>query len=89
MPIKEENSVIRDHKFSFRTKYSTVDQVRRITSVINKLFEAKMFYLAVFLDVSQPLNKFWHFRMFYKTKRVYQTHSKVLYRRQTVKLYNQ
>uniref|UniRef100_A0A0A9YN50 Putative RNA-directed DNA polymerase from transposon BS n=1 Tax=Lygus hesperus TaxID=30085 RepID=A0A0A9YN50_LYGHE len=59
-PIIEERNLIPDHQFGFREQHSTIDQVHRITSVIEKCFEEKGICSAVFLNVSEAFDKVWH-----------------------------
>ena len=59
-PIIEEKQLIPDHQFGFRTKHSTIDQVHRVTNVINKAIEEKHYCSGVFLDVAQAFDKVWH-----------------------------
>lgn len=51
---------IPDHQFGFRSKHSTVDQVHRVTSIIEEALEEKKYCSAVFLDVAQAFDKVWH-----------------------------
>jgi hypothetical protein len=62
---------IPDHQFGFRQKHSTVQQVHRITQVINKTLESKQYCSGVFLDISQPFDKVWHPGLIYKIKHVF------------------
>ena len=39
--IVEEKSLVPNHRFGFRNKHSTIDQVRRITDKIEKAIEEK------------------------------------------------
>jgi hypothetical protein len=46
-PFIEEKNLISEHQFGFRNKYSTIDQVHRVTNVISKALEEKKFVLSV------------------------------------------
>lgn len=59
-PIIEEKELIPNHQFGFRNKHSTIDQVHRITNVIEKSLEEKKVCAAIFLDVAQAFDKVWH-----------------------------
>lgn len=69
-PIIERKSLIPNHQFGFRNKHSTIDQVHRITSVIEKTLEEKKVCSTVFLDVAQAFDKVWHDGLIYKLKTV-------------------
>jgi hypothetical protein len=66
--IIEEQNLIPDHQFGFRTQHSTIDQVHRITSVIEKSLEDKNVCSTVFLDVAQAFDKVWHKGLIHKLK---------------------
>jgi len=59
-PIIVRKNLIPDHQFGFRSKHSTIDQVHRITNVIEKVLEEKKVCAAIFLDVAQAFDKVWH-----------------------------
>lgn len=59
-PILEEAQIIPTHQFGFRTKHSTIDQIHRITDVIEKTLEGKKVCSTIFLDVAQAFDKVWH-----------------------------
>jgi len=59
-PIIEKRKLIPQHQFGFRSKHSTIDQVHRIVSVIEKSLEEKKICTALFLDVAQAFDKVWH-----------------------------
>ena len=59
-PIIERKNLISNHQFGFRSKYSTIDQVHRITKINENTLEEKKFCSAVFLDVTQAFDKVWH-----------------------------
>lgn len=54
-PIIELRNIIPSHQFGFRNKHSTIDQVHRITDIIEKSLEHKKICSAVFLDVAQAI----------------------------------
>lgn len=59
-PIIESKQLIPSHQFGFRKEHSTIDQVHRITDVIEKSLEEKKFCSVAFLDVAQAFDKVWH-----------------------------
>lgn len=58
--------IIPNHQFGFRKSHATIDQIHRITDIIEKAFEHKEVCSAVFLDVSQAFDKVWHKGLIYK-----------------------
>jgi hypothetical protein len=56
------------HQFGFRTRHSTVQQIHRISHVINRALDNKEYCPSVFLDVSQAFDKVWHAGLLYKIK---------------------
>ena len=65
----EKFNVIPNHQFGFRKYHSTIDQIHRITDVIEKSFENKEICSTVFLDVAQAFDKVWHKGLIYKLNR--------------------
>ena len=63
-------NLIPDHQFGFRSKHSTIDQVHRITDIIEKALENKQICSALFLDVAQAFDKVWHEGLLQKIKRL-------------------
>lgn len=61
---------IPDFQFGFRKNHSTIDQVHRVTTVIEKAFEEKKFCPAVFLDVSQAFDRVWHQGLIHKLSKI-------------------
>lgn len=59
-PLIERGNLIPDYQFGFRQKHSTIDQVHRITNIIERTFEENEVCSAVFLDVAQAFDKVWH-----------------------------
>lgn len=65
-PIIEERDLIPMHQFGFRNKYSTIDQVHRITGKIEEALEKKKICSSIFFDVSKAFDKVWHQGLIYK-----------------------
>ena len=65
-PIPDEKQIIPTHQFDFRHNHSTIDQVHRITTLIEKTLEEKQVCSAIFLDVAQAFDKVWQEGLFYK-----------------------
>ena len=59
-PIIERKNLIPNHQFGFRSKHSTIDQVHRITNIVENALEENKVCSAVFLDVAQAFDKLWH-----------------------------
>lgn len=68
--IIERKKLIQDHQFGFCKKHSTIDQVHRITDVIEKAYEGKYICSALFLDVSQAFDKVWHEGLIRKLEKI-------------------
>lgn len=60
MPLIEDKQLLPTHQFGFRAKHSTIEQVHRITNIIEDTLENKMICSAVFLDVAKAFDKVWH-----------------------------
>lgn len=69
-PIIEERHLIPDYQFGFREKHSTIDQVHRITNIIEQALEQKKICSTVFLDVAQAFDKVWHEGLIYKLRKM-------------------
>lgn len=67
--ILEERNLIPPHQFGFREKHSTIEQVHRITDVIEKSLETKHICSGIFLDVAQAFDKVWHQGLAFKLQR--------------------
>jgi hypothetical protein len=59
---------ISHHQFGFRQGHSTIQQIHRVTNIINKALEDRKYCAAVFLDVSQAFDRVWHSGLLYKLK---------------------
>lgn len=69
-PIIDNNNLIPDFQFGFRQKHSTIDQVHRITDIIEYALEGKQVCSAVFLDVAQAFDKVWHKGLILKLNKI-------------------
>ena len=69
-PITERKNLIPNHQFGFRSKHSTIDQVHRITNIIENALEEKKICFAIFLDVAQVFDKVWHDGLNYKLRTI-------------------
>ena len=76
LPIKrlksiiERKTLILKHQFGFRRKDSTIDQVHRITNIIENALEEKKVCSAVFLVVTQAYEKVWHEGLNYELRTI-------------------
>jgi hypothetical protein len=68
-----EKHIIPDHKFGFRKKHATTEQVHRIVNIIHKAQEKGQYCTAAFLDISQAFDKVWHHGLLYKLKTLFPT----------------
>jgi hypothetical protein len=68
-PIVEEANLIPSHQFGFRESHSTIDQVHRITNVVEDALEKGKIFSTVFLDVAQAFDKVWHRGLEFKLQR--------------------
>lgn len=67
-PLIEEKELIPTHQFGFRNNHSTIDQVHRITNIIEKSLEEKKVCSTIFLDVAQAFDKVWHKGLIHKLR---------------------
>jgi hypothetical protein len=58
-PIIAEKHLVPMHQFGSRKNHSTIDQVHRITDIIEKTLENKGVCSAVFLDIAQAFDRVW------------------------------
>jgi hypothetical protein len=65
-PILDEKQIIPTHQFGFRNNYSTIDQVHRVTTLIEKTLEEKGACSSIFLYVAQVFDKVWHEGLLHK-----------------------
>ena len=57
--IVDDKNLIPSHQFGCRANHSLIDQVHRITAIIEEAFERGEVCSAVFFDVSQAFDKLW------------------------------
>jgi len=69
-PLIESKQLIPSHQFGFRKSHSTIDQVHRITDVIERSLEGNKVCSTVFLDVAQAFDKVWHEGLKNKFKKI-------------------
>jgi len=67
-PLIQSNNIIPHTQFGFRTSYSTIHQIHRITDKIQTSFENKEYCPGVFLNVAQAFDRVWHDGLLYKLK---------------------
>lgn len=65
-PIIEIKNLIPNHQFGFRHKHSTIDQLHRVTNIIENALEERNVCSVIFLDVAQAFDKVWHEGLFHK-----------------------
>ena len=68
--IIEKYQLVPSHQFGFRNNHSTIDQIHRITDVIEKSLEHKKVCSAVFLDIAQAFDRVWHVGLLHKLKSI-------------------
>lgn len=64
-----ERNLIPSHQFGFRENHSTIEQVHRITNMVEEAVEEKKICTTIFLDVAQAFDKVWHQGLEYKLRR--------------------
>jgi hypothetical protein len=67
-PIAEEKHLVPTHQFGFRKNRSTIDQVHRITDIIEKTLENNGVCSTTFLDIAQAFDRVWHRGPLYKLR---------------------
>jgi retron-type reverse transcriptase len=65
-----QEALILNHQFGFRSNPSTIDQVHRITNIIENALEEEKICSAIFLDVAQAFDKVWHEGLNYKLRTI-------------------
>jgi len=58
-----------EHQFGFRKAHTTIQQCHRLENNINQALEAREYCTALFLDISQAIDKVWHPGLTLKIKR--------------------
>jgi retron-type reverse transcriptase len=67
LPIMTERGLIPNHQFGFRKHHSTIEQIHRVTQVINQTIEEK-YCASAFLDITQAFDKVWHDGLLFKLR---------------------
>jgi hypothetical protein len=65
--VIEERNLIPSHQFGFREKHSTIEQVHRVTNVIEETLESKKICSGIFLD--EAFDRVWHKGLEFKLHR--------------------
>ncbi|CAK1542793.1 unnamed protein product [Leptosia nina] len=66
--VLEEQNVIPDHQFGFRSHHGTTEQIHRVAHTIRQAMERKEYCSAVFLDIQQAFDRVWHKGLLCKLK---------------------
>lgn len=69
-PIIVNKKLIPNHQFGFRQKHSTIDQLHRVTDIIENALEERKVCSALFLDVAQAFDRVWHEGLFHKLETI-------------------
>jgi hypothetical protein len=67
-PSINEKHLVPTHQFGFRNNQSTIDQIHRISDVIERTLNSKRVCSAVFLDVAQAFDRVWHKGLLHKLR---------------------
>jgi hypothetical protein len=73
-PIISEKHLVSTHQFGFRKNHSTIDQMHRITDIIEKTPENKVVCSADVLDISQAFDRVWHRGLLHKLRSTLRDH---------------
>jgi hypothetical protein len=66
LPLVENQLIFPNHKFGFRQRHSTIQQLLGIVNEISEAIENKQYCSAAFLDILQAFGKVWHSGLLYK-----------------------
>jgi len=58
-PYLTAHNIIPAHKFGYRERHGTIEQVTRITSEVRTAFEHREYCSAIFLDIIQAFDRVW------------------------------
>jgi hypothetical protein len=67
-PITAEKHLVPAHRFGFRKNHSRIDQVHRITDIIEKTLENKGAFSDVSLDIALAFDRVWHRGLLHKLR---------------------
>lgn len=65
----DNNLLLPDHQFGFRSAHSTVEQVHRLYHAVSETLENKQYCSGAFLDVQQAFDSVWHPGLLFKLKK--------------------
>lgn len=68
--VVKKKKLLPDEQFGFRPGHSTIEQLHRISSYIEKALEEKQYCNVVFLDVAQAFDRVWHQKLAYKLSKM-------------------
>jgi hypothetical protein len=68
LPIISDKKLLPDYQFGFRSSHSTTHQLHRVVDAISFSQGKKIFYTAVFLEISQAFDRVWHDGLLHKLK---------------------
>lgn len=69
IPILVGRNLIPTHQFGFRSKHSTIEQVHRVSNIIEKALNEKKICSGILIDVAQAFDKVWHDGLNFKLHR--------------------
>ena len=70
LKIVESKKLIIKEQFGFRARHSTIEQLHRISSFIEKALEERKYCNVAFLDVAQAFDRVWHQKLTYKLSKM-------------------
>jgi hypothetical protein len=73
-PITEEKHLVPTNQFGFKKHHSTIDQVHRITDIIEKTSKNKRLRPAFFLGIAKAFDRIWHRGLLHKLSSVFPDH---------------
>jgi hypothetical protein len=71
MPIVQNENILPDIQFGFRSKHSTTHQLHRVTDFFPSALESKKYCSGVFLDVAKAFDTVWHRELLFKLKKIF------------------
>jgi len=71
MPIVQNENILPDIQFGFRSRHSTTHQLHRVTDFVSSALESKKYCSGVFLDVAKAFDTVWHHGLLFKLKKIF------------------